>query len=100
MIMRAILHRETWQLIGQAALIIILGWFRSYGIADDTVFKDKGVQPSTLTDEYKKTGINRFPTDSNRSAIGKQQGEVLSPKIGHTTNIRETGAALKKNRTS
>lgn len=80
MIMRAILHRETWQLIGQAGLILMMGWFPSYSFADEALFKDKGVQAGTLTEEYKKTGVNRFPTDSNQSVVKKQQGVLLAQK--------------------
>ena len=78
--MRAILYRETWQLIGQAGLILMMGWFPSYSFADEALFKDKGVQAGSLTEEYKKTGINRFPTDSNQSVVKKQQGVLLAQK--------------------
>jgi hypothetical protein len=80
MILRTILRRETRQLIGQAGLIIMMGWFPSYCFADEILFKNKGVQVGTVLDEDEQTVTIRFPRNSIQSVVKGQKGAPLVQK--------------------
>ncbi len=97
--LRVILCRKTMQLIGQVGLVIMMGWFPSYCLADEILFKDKGVQAGTVTDEDEQTVTIRFPRDSIQSVVKMQKGAPLVQKSDPQL-IRETRAASTKNRTS
>ena len=80
MILRVILCRKTKQLIGQVGLVIMMGWFPSYCLADEILFKDKGVQVGTVMDEDEQTVTIRFPRDSIQSVVKMQKGAPLVQK--------------------
>ena len=78
--LRVILCRKTMQLIGQVGLVIMMGWFPSYCLADEILFKDKGVQRGTVTAEDEQTVTIRFPRDSIQSVVKMQKGTPLVQK--------------------
>ena len=78
--LRVILCRKTMQLIVQVGLFMMMGWFTSSCLADEILFKDKGIQAGTVIDDDKQAVTNRFPTDSSRSAVRTQQGVLLAQK--------------------
>jgi hypothetical protein len=80
MMLRVILCRKTLQLIGQVGVVIMMGWFQSYCLADEILFKDKGVQVGTVMSEDEQTVTIRFPRDSIQSVVKTQKGTPLVQK--------------------
>ncbi len=79
--LRAILSRETRQVISRIGLVILVaGWFPANSFADEILFKAKGVQVGTVLEEDEQTVTIRFPKESIQSVVRMQKGAPPAQK--------------------